>query len=257
MVGESGPQRGSPDLHRLDIVEADMWAKAAAGLIAERATEAIARRGQCLLALSGGSTPRPMFDALATMDLPWDKVVVLQVDERLVPSHSPDRNLIDQRAAFAKLPAVWLPFPVDAVLAEGLPPEAGPGEPPPAIVDTSSAMATFADRLRALADDPPILDVVHLGLGDDGHTASLFPDDPATFELRQPVAITGQQKGNRRLTLTRSVLDRARSVIWLVRGQDKAPALGRLLAGDLSIPAGVLRPAQSVVVADTDAARQG
>ncbi|MEL7210438.1 MAG: 6-phosphogluconolactonase, partial [Actinomycetota bacterium] len=85
---------------------------------------------------------------------------------------------------------------------------------------------------------------------------ALFPDDPALQVLRDPVALTEERAGHRRLTLTRPVLDRARCVFWLVRGSTKVPALGRLLAGDLTIPAGLIRPAHSVVVADAAAARQ-
>ncbi len=251
------PVRGADDLHRLEIVDADGWADVAARLLAERMAAVIGARDHCTVALSGGSTPAPVFRALAGHDLDWDRVVLLQVDERLVPLDHPDRNLTDQRQAFGHLPVAWLPLPVDEVLAEGV--LDGSGDPVAGlrpIAQTSSAVGRFVERLHGVADRPPLVDLVHLGLGADGHTASLFPDDPAGFELRNPVAVTDVRAGHRRLTLTRSVLDRARSVFWLVRGEDKAPALGRVLAGDLGIPAGLIRPAYSVIVADSTAARQ-
>ena len=240
---------GGEDLHRLEILSLHQWAKQAAVHLAEAITEAIERRGRCLIAISGGTTPGSAFDHLATIALDWDRVVILQVDERLAPAGSEGRNLVRQRESFADLPVTWLPLPVDDLLpidadAANLADEAAP------------LIAAFSDRLIALADDPPVLDIVQLGLGHDGHTASLFPDDPALVDLRHYVALTGCHHGHRRLTLTRPVLDRARLVLWLVRGVAKAQPLGGLLAGDLTMPAGLIRPRRSVILADTDAARQ-
>ena len=246
--------RGADDLHRLEIVDTERWAATAARLLAERITAVIARRGRCLIALSGGGTPGPVFAELAKADVDWTRVVALQADERLVPVDSPDRNLRAQQDAFAGLPIAWLPLPVDDVLDEGLPD--GDDALLRPIAEHSPAVAAYIDQLHELADSPARVDLVHLGLGDDGHTASLFPDDPALFELRWPVALTDERNGHRRLTLTRSVIDRSGAVFWLVRGSSKAKPLGRLLAGDLTIPAGLIRPAHSVVLADTEAARQ-
>ena len=205
----------------------------------------ISRSGRCLMALSGGSTPAPVFEALAGRDLLWEKVTILQVDERLVPADSDDRNLGQQRLAFENLGAQWLPLPVDEILA----------------ADSDAKVAAVLDRfgmdLIEHADEPPILDLVHLGLGDDGHTASLVPGDPLVNEMRDYVGLTGEYRGSKRISLTRPVLDRARMVVWLVSGSSKAEPLGRLLAGDMSIPAGLIRPAHSVILADADAARQG
>lgn len=239
------------DLHRLEIVPDAGWAEAGADRLAQGIERALLARNRCLLALSGGSTPAPVLAALAARPLDWVRVTVLQVDERLVPPDHPDRNLRGQSAALGHLPVSWLPLPVDALLAAPDP----NGEPDPVAV--ANALHDWTHRLVELADDPPVLDVVHLGVGADGHTASLVAGDPAVMELRRYVTLTRPYQGHRRLTLTRPVFDRAHCVIWLVRGADKAGPLGRILAGDLSIPAGVIRPRHSVIVADPDATRQG
>ncbi len=238
------------DLHRLEIVPDAGWAEAGAARLAEAMERALAARNRCLLALSGGSTPAPVLAALAGRPLDWERVTVLQTDERLVPPDDPARNLRGQRAALAHLPVSWLPLPVDALLAAA----DSSGEPDPAAVATT--LLAWTRRLVELADEPPVLDVVHLGLGSDGHTASLTVGDQAVMELRRYVTLTRPYQGHRRLTLTRPVFDRAHCVVWLVRGPDKAEPLGRLLAGDLSIPAGLIRPRHSVIVADPDATRQ-
>jgi 6-phosphogluconolactonase len=233
------------DLHRLEIESQSGWAVRAADVFEIAIESAIAQRERCLIALSGGETPGPAMAELAARPIEWDRVVMFQVDERLAPAGSDDRNLRAQQEAFASLPITWIPLPADRVVAAGL----DPGR-------LDDAIADFSWRLIELADDPPVLDVVQLGLGVNGHTASLLPGDAAVDELRRYVALSGAYKGYRRLTLTRPVLDRAQLVVWLVRGAEKAEPLGRLLAGDLSIPAGLIRPRQSIVIADADAARQ-
>lgn len=238
------------DLHCLEIESVDGWVGRSADLLGEAIQTAVADRDRCLLALSGGSTPKPVFNELATRDLPWEQVVILQADERVVAAGIPERNLTQQREAFQNVGASWLPLPVDELLD----PDDGAAPPPDEVV--ADSIATFSAQLVRLADDPPIIDIAQLGLGTDGHTASLVPGDPTVDELRRFVALTGEYQGCHRLTLTRPLFDRARLVIWLVRGADKAEPLGRLLAGDLSIPAGLLRPRNSVIVADVDAARQ-
>ncbi|MEM9652708.1 MAG: 6-phosphogluconolactonase [Actinomycetota bacterium] len=236
------------DLHTLDITESDRWALRAADVMEAAIAQAIDRFGRCNLALSGGSTPAPVFLSLAERDLPWDAVTILQVDERIVPGDDPARNLAAQKDAFAELGATWLPLPVDELL------NLGPLDSVRA--DVKAILGRHQQQLIDLAGEPPLLDLVHLGLGDDGHTASLIPGDPLLNELRDYVGLTEVYNGNRRLSLTRPMLDRARMVVWLVSGSSKAEPLGRLLAGDMTIPAGLIRPAHSVVLADDAAARQ-
>ncbi len=236
------------DVHILDISPNDLWVERSADVMAAAITAAVERSGRCLLALSGGSTPGPVFDVVSGSDLPWGQVTILQVDERLVPADDPARNLIRQQEAFAHTDASWLPLPVDDLLEVA------------DLSDPSARITSIVDRfcleIVELAGDPPILDLVHLGLGDDGHTASLLPGDPLLNQMRDYIGLTGEYNGSRRLSMTRPLLDRARMVVWLVSGAAKADPLGRLLVGDMSIPAGLIRPAHSVVLADADAARQ-
>lgn len=228
------------------------------------------------MAISGGSTPTPVFAELARREVDWSRVVIIQVDERIVPLDSSSRNLMDQRTILGHLGSSWLPLPVDELLALRGGPPTTQDQPP--VVDGGAAQAVldqFVQQLLTLSDDPPVLDLVHLGLGADGHTASLVPGDPVVDELRSYVGLTGLYDGSpptttqadaaldtrsarpasQRLTLTRPVLDRARMVVWLVTGGDKAQALERLYRSDRSIPAGLVRPAHSVIVADPEAAR--
>lgn len=244
------------DLHTLDISAPDRWAERAADVMAAAIEQSITRSGRCVMALSGGSTPAPVFDALADRDLLWEHVTILQVDERLVAADDPARNLAGQRQALGHLGADWLPLPVDDLLA--LAATRAAADPDADLVDQGAReiLGRYRAALTDLAEDPPVLDLVHLGLGDDGHTASLFPGDPLVTELRAYVGLTGEQNGVRRISLTRPVLDRARMVVWLIKGSNKAGPLGRLLGGDLSIPAGLVRPAHSVILADAEAARQ-
>ena len=236
------------DLHILDISPNDRWVERSADVMAAAIGASIERSGRCLLALSGGSTPGPVFDAVSGRDLAWEQVIILQVDERLVPADDPARNLVRQQEAFAHTEASWLPMPIDDLLAVA------------DLPDSSARIAAIVDRfcteIVELAGDPPIIDLVHLGLGDDGHTASLVPGDRLLNQMRDYIGITGEYEGTRRLSMTRPLLDRARMVVWLVSGAAKADPLGRLLVGDMTIPAGLIRPAHSVVLADADAARQ-
>lgn len=235
------------DLHRLQIESVDRWASAAADLLGRSIEAAVAQRDRCLLALSGGAQPQPVFDELATRDLPWERVILLQVDELIVPFDHPERHLRSHCETFADLGVTWLSLRVDRLLTGSA---TGPADLVADVIGDATA------HLVEFADEPPVIDIAQLCLGHDGSTASLFPDDPASAELRRYVALTEPHAGHRRLTMTRPVFDRARLAIWLVRGSGSAGWLGRLLAGDLSIPAGVIRPRQSIVLADADAARQ-
>lgn len=213
-------------------------ARQAAALIAAEAWEALHRRGRFTLALSGGGTPRLMWRQLAQLELPWREVHLAQVDERLAPAGSEARNLTSLRDGLLSqvplLPEHVYPMPVDA--------------PDPAL-----AAREYGALLQRRIGSPVVFDLIHLGLGADGHTASLVPDDAALEIGDRDVALTGTYQGWRRMTLTFPVLDRARRILWLVAGAEKAPVLRQLLRGDLAIPAGRVRRNGAWLVADTAA----
>jgi 6-phosphogluconolactonase len=225
---------------RVEVLpDADAVARRAAEVVAAEARAAVEARGRFALAVSGGRTPWQMLRALAGEQVPWRSVHLFQVDERVAPAGDPDRNLTHMRESL--LSAVALP----------------PGQlhaMPVEEKDLAAAAARYARELEAVAGSPAVLDVVHLGLGPDGHTASLVPGDPALEVASADVALAGPYQGRRRMTLTFPALDRARSVLWMVTGAEKAPMLRRLRAGDRSIPAGRVRPGQALVLADRAAA---
>ena len=223
------------------LADADSVARHAATLVAARARAAVADRGRFLLALSGGKTPWVMLRALAGEDVPWAWVHVFQVDERAAPRGHPDRNLThlaESLLAHAPLPPAHL--------------HAMPVESP----DLAAAAARYARTLEEHAGRPAVLDVVHLGLGPDGHTASLVPGDAALDASDADVAPTGVYQARRRLTLTYPAIDRARKVLWLVTGGEKAGMLERLRRADPSIPAGRVRQEDALVLADREAGGQ-
>jgi 6-phosphogluconolactonase len=217
------------------LADADAVAETAAGIIAADARNAVAARGRFVVAVSGGSTPWIMLRALAGKDLPWSGVHVLQVDERVAPAGDADRNLTRLRDSLLK----HAPLPPAQIHA--MPVEA---------IDLAAAADRYAATLRDLAGVPPVLDLVHLGLGPDGHTASLVPGDPVLEVTDADVALTGVYQGRCRMTLTYPTLDRARRVLWLVTGAEKAAMLARLRDGDRSIPAGRVYAGQALVLAD-------
>ncbi len=223
------------------FADAETVARQAAALVAAAARDAVAARGRFLIAVSGGQTPWQMLRDLADEMMPWDKVEVLQVDERVAPAGDPVRNLTHLRESLLAH-APLRPEQIHAMPVE---------EP-----DLETAAAAYARTLQQLAGAPPILDLIHLGLGPDGHTASLVPGDAVLEVANRDVAATGVYQGLRRLTLTYPVLNRARCLLWLVTGAAKAAMLVRLRDGDLSIPAGRVRQDQAVVLADQAAAAQ-
>jgi len=229
-------------LETLVVDDPEAVARAAADRLAGWIRAAVEGRGRCVLALSGGSTPWPTLRKLASRDLPWSRVRVVQVDERLAPAGSPDRNLRALRRILVEegpLAAPLLhPMPVDAAERHG----------------PATAARRYARELQQLAGHPPRLDVVHLGLGDDGHTASLVPGDPALREEDADVAVTDDYGGHRRMTLTFPALNRARRILWLVTGADKADAVSRLRRGDAEIPASRVGRARALLVCDRAAA---
>lgn len=207
----------------------------AARRIAAMARDAVAERGQFVLAVSGGRTPWQMLRALADEDVPWDNVQIVQVDERVAPSGDNDRNLTHLMESLLS----HCPLRPEQI-------HAMPVEMP----DLSAAAARYEVALRQLAGTPPVLDLVHLGLGPDGHTASLVPGDPVLQVDGVDVALTNVYQGRRRMTLTYPIIDRARHILWLVTGSDKRDPLERLMKVDPSIPAGRVRQARAEIIAD-------
>ncbi len=220
-----------PDAHEV--------AAEAAAHIAAQASAAVKARGRFVMAVSGGSTPWLMLRALAGEEVPWQGVHLVQVDERVAPAGDPDRNLTHLRESLLDRvplrPEQIHPMPVEAP-------------------DLQAACALYARTLQSIAGSPAVLDLVHLGLGPDGHTASLIPGDPVLEVNSADVAVTGIYQGHRRMTLTYPILNRSRNVLWLVTGEEKSGMLARLLAGDQSIPAGRVRADQALLLADRDAA---
>src|SRR4029077_7003873 len=217
------------------LTDADAVARKAAEIIAVEAHAAVAERGRFIMAVSGGHTPWKMLRALANEKVPWEGVRVVQVDERVAPTGDPDRNLSHLRESLLE----HAPLRPEQILAM-------PVEWP----DLDAAAKGYAETLQKIAGSPPVLDLAHLGLGPDGHTASLVPGDPVLNVTDSDVALTGVYQGRRRMTLTYPMLNRARSVLWLVTGKDKVAALGRLRAGDVSIPAGRIQRGNALVLAD-------
>ncbi len=214
---------------------ADAVARGAAGLIAAAAKDAIAARGRYVIAVSGGKTPWAMLRALADEQVPWSGLEIVQVDERVAPYGHADRNLTHlQESLLAHSP----------LREEQI--HAMPVEEP----DLDAAARTYTEQLSRLFGKPPLLDLVHLGLGPDGHTASLVPGDPVLDVTDRDVAVTGEYQARRRMTLTYPMINRARAILWLVTGAEKREMLKRLLAGDPSIPAGRVRQDVAVLLAD-------
>src|SRR6266478_731772 len=195
-------------------------AQRAAAIIAADARAAVAARGRFLMAVSGGQTPWLMLRTLAAADVPWPGVHVVQVDERVAPVGDPDRNLTHLHESLLDH-APLVPEQIHAM----------PVESP----DLEIAAAQYASTLRQIAGSPPVLDLVHLGLGPDGHTASLVPGDPVLNVKDADVAVTGSYQGRRRMTLTYPIVNRSRRVLWVVTGSEKEQMLNRLMSGDNSI----------------------
>ena len=221
------------------LADADAVAKKAAALIAAEALDAFAARGRFVMAVSGGHTPWVMLRALAEEDVPWKNVHIFQVDERVAPGGHADRNLTHLRASLLE----HAPLPAQQIYAM-----------PVEIPDLQSAAANYAAELERIAGAPPVLDLVHLGLGPDGHTASLVPGDPVLDVMDRDVAVTGVYQGRNRLTLTYPVINRARLILWLVTGSEKVQMYKRLQAADQSIPAGRVRRDNALLLADSTAA---
>lgn len=210
--------------------DAAATALAAAAEVSRQAHAAVRDRGSFTLAVSGGRSPWPMLAGLAAYDMPWERTTVFQVDERVAAADDPTRNLTGLLAALPGAGASRvLPMPVESD-------------------DLESACAQYATEL------PATLDLIHLGLGADGHTASLVPGDPVLEVDVVDVALTRQYQDRRRMTLTYPRIARARGILWLVSGADKGWALARLLAHDLEIPAGRVANNDQALFCDAEAA---
>ena len=220
------------------FADAQTVAEQAAKLIATEARSAATERGRFVLAVSGGHTPWIMLQALAKEDVPWDKVHLAQVDERVAPAGHPDRNLTHLTESLLE----HAPLPPGQLYAM-------PVESP----DLEAGANAYANVLQKIAGTPPIFDLIHLGLGPDGHTASLVPGDPVLDVTDTDVAVTGVYQARRRMTLTFPVLNRARRILWLVTGAEKVEMLKRLSNADPSIPSGRVNQDRSLVFADREA----
>lgn len=194
---------------------------------------AIAERGQCTIALSGGSTPKPLYEALATQELPWDKLQVFWGDERYVPADHPDSNQGMARQAW--LDRVQIPTAnIHPMVAEAADPA----------IAAQDYEAHVRDVLQASENSFPALDVILLGLGDDGHTASLFPHTEA-LQVQDRLITVGNKDGQPRLTFTAPFINAARCVLFVVAGANKQAALQEIFAptADASTyPARLIQP---------------
>jgi 6-phosphogluconolactonase len=219
--------------HRLEVLDdPDAVHRRGAEVIAEAARSDVSERGHCALAVSGGSDPWPMFSQLEDHDLDWRRIEIFQVDERVAPAGSDERNLTH--------------------LVESLSIGAQGSIRPMPVTDEDLEAA--ADRYAALL--PEVLDLAHLGIGPDGHTASLVPGDPVLEVTDRRVAVTsGEYQGVRRMTLTYPEINRTRRLLWVVTGESKAEALRKLIDQDPSTPSGRVRPeGDSLILADRAAA---
>ena len=213
------------------VGSADEAAAEAARMIEIAGHNAIRERGRFDLAISGGTTPWKMLELLAGSRLPWSKTSLFQVDERVAPSGSPERNLT----------RIVLTLPLTC--------QASIRPMPVGSEDREAACQVYDFSL------PDRFDLIHLGLGPDGHTASLVPDDPVLDVTDRRVAMTDREyQGTRRMTLTYPALDAARRILFLVTGEGKQEALSRLVAGDRSIPAGRIENREALVVTDSEVA---
>ena len=219
--------------------DADAVARRAAQVIASSAREAVKERGRFIMAVSGGKTPWAMLRDLANEDVPWDKVHIFQIDERIAPAGDKDRNLTHLHESLLN----HAPVRKDQIYAM-----------PVNEQDLDAAAAQYAETLRNIAGSPAILDLAHLGMGPDGHTASLVPNDPVLNVTDRDVALTGEYQGRHRMTLTYPIINRSRHILWLMTGPEKVDMLRRLREADTSIRAGRVNQQNALILADRAAA---
>jgi len=217
-------------------VNAEELASRAAECFVSTATESVARRGRFAVAISGGSTPREMHRMLAAppalASIPWAKVHLFWVDERCVPGDDPRSNFGTARKDFLSK----LPIP-----EKNLHPIQGEFPSERGAEDYELEMIRF---FHLGEGEFPAFDLVFLGIGADGHTASLFPGDESLLEeKRRVVAVRGGIPVLNRITMTLRVLNRARRVVFLAVGREKAETVKAVMSGDIpALPAGMIRP---------------
>jgi 6-phosphogluconolactonase len=203
-------------------------------LVLQKMTTAIKERGICTIALSGGSTPKPLYEAIATQDLPWDKIHIFWGDERYVPPTHPDSNEGMARSA-------WLnKVPIPESNIHPMPTD----EPEPAMAAQKHEIQLH-EFFKTSSEAFPVLDIVLLGMGDDGHTASLFPHTSA-LKVGDRLIAVGDKDGQPRLTFTVPLINHARCVFFIVAGASKQPALTQVFAevgDDTSYPSRLIKPA--------------
>ena len=224
------------------LADDDAVAMAAAGVIAAAAREAVAARGVFTLAVSGGKTPWAMLKDLASEEVPWSQVHVFQIDERIAPEGDPDRNLTHLHESLLGN----APIPKENIHAM-----------PVNAADPVEGAAVYEKTLQEICGNPPSLDMAHLGLGPDGHTASLTPNDPVLEVTDRDVALTDPvhlYQNRRRMTLTYPMINRSRQIMWLATGAAKIPMIVKLRAADPSIPGGRISQANALMLTDTAAA---
>jgi 6-phosphogluconolactonase len=225
------------DIHVEVLPDGAALAARTADLVAEKLSGAIEARGRATLAVSGGSSPLAFFAQLAERKLAWEAVHVFQVDERVAPPGHPDRNLTGLQEALLDR------VPIPAGNVHPMPVE----EP-----DLEAGTAAYAQEIQTVTGSGGRIDVVHLGIGDDGHTASWPPGDPVV-DATDDTAVVGPFNGRLRMTLTPPAVNRAGWIVWLIAGAAKAPVVARLLEGDPAIPASRVRRHDVTLLADTAA----
>jgi 6-phosphogluconolactonase len=224
------------------LADDDAVAKAAAGVIAADARAAVAARGIFTLAVSGGKTPWAMLKDLASEEVPWSQVHVFQIDERIAPEGDPDRNLTHLHESLLGN----APIPKENIHAM-----------PVNAVDPVEGAKEYQALLTEICGNPPTLDMAHLGLGPDGHTASLLPNDPVLTVTDRDVALTDPvhlYQNRRRMTLTYPMINRSRKIMWLATGAAKVPMIVRLRDADSGIPGGRIAQENALLLTDTAAA---
>ena len=224
------------------LADDDAVAKAAAGVIAADARAAVAARGIFTLAVSGGKTPWAMLKDLASEEVPWSQVHVFQIDERIAPEGDPDRNLTHLHESLLGN----APIPKENIHAM-----------PVNAVDPVEGAKEYQALLTEICGNPPTLDMAHLGLGPDGHTASLLPNDPVLTVTDRDVALTDPvhlYQNRRRMTLTYPMINRSRKIMWLATGAAKVPMIVRLRDADSGIPGGRIVQENALLLTDTAAA---